>query len=73
MIKVLKWLWITQEIDNRQLVKRVGKGYNIAYRLNPYNLLSYLFIPIVLVMGFVLFGFVGLKEKLPMGNPFKWH
>jgi len=70
--KILKWLWITQETDNRERHKRVGKGYNKAYRLNPYNPLSYLLIPIVLVVGVIMFGFVGLKEELPK-NPFKWH
>ena len=73
--KLLKWIRVTQEIDNTTILngrKRIGRGYNKAYRLNPYNPLSYLTIIIVLIVGILMFGFVGVWNELPTTNPFKW-
>jgi hypothetical protein len=70
----LIFLRIIQVVSNEERskngLKRLGKGYFKAYRLNPYNPLSYIItiigIPIVLLM----YGFVGLFKKVD--NPFKW-
>lgn len=63
MRKLLKILQVIQIISNRdrkkQGVKPLGRGYDEALRLNPYNPLSYIIIPIVLILAILVFGFVG--------------
>ena len=75
MREILKLLFIIQEVDNnwrnKNGYKRIGKGYK-AYRLNPYNPLSYLLIPIVLVVGIIMFGFIGIWTEID-AKPFRWH
>lgn len=73
MRNIFKKLYIIQEKSNRGRDVKLGKGYLKAYRLNPYNPLSYILIPIVLVVGVVMFGFVGLKNEMDFSNPFKWN
>lgn len=41
-------------------------------RLNPFNPLSYLTIIITLIVGILMFGFVGVWEETELKNPFKW-
>ena len=41
-------------------------------RLNPWNPLSYLTIIITLIVGIIMFGFVGLWKEVDSVNPFKW-
>ena len=75
MREILKLLFIIQEVDNnwrnKNGYKRIGKG-DKAYRLNPYNPLSYLLIPIVLVVGIIMFGFIGIWNEID-AKPFRWH
>lgn len=75
MKKLFLKLKILQIISNderhRNGLKRLGKGYFDAYRLNPYNPLCYLIILILIPIFLLLYGFVGLyKEAI---NPFKWN
>ena len=77
MRKILKYLFIIQTVSNeerhKQGLKRLGKGYWNAHRLNPYNPLSYILIPILLVVGILMFGFVGIWKETDLRNPFKWN
>lgn len=76
MRKLLIWLCIIQKVDNR---KRKEKGKTIlghksmyAYRLNPYNPLSYAVLIITPVIAVVMFGIVGVWKEVDLTNPFKW-
>jgi len=75
--KVLKSLLIVQEkewdITTRK--KFGGKEYHykrIHRRFNPFNPLTYVFLAIVIILGVILFGFVGFNKEVQMGNPFKF-
>ncbi len=70
--KILKKLLILQTVSNKGRKTKLGKGFSQAYRLNPYNPLSYLLAICVYVGGVVLFGFIGIREQVD-GNPFKWN
>ena len=69
--KFLLALKIVQVVDNKERnrkgLKRLGKGYFKAYRLNPYNPLSYLLILVALPILIIWFGISG-----GISNPFKW-
>jgi|APCry1669192269_1035402.scaffolds.fasta_scaffold00669_4 hypothetical protein len=75
MRNILKWLFIIQEVDNdwrnENGYKRLGKGYSKAYRLNPYNPLSYLTIIVVLIVGVLMFGVIGIWNEVD-SKPFRW-
>jgi len=64
MRNVLRKLWIIQD-------SKINK--KIRTRLNPYNPLSYLTIVLVIVVGVLLFGFMGIFDEIEMRNPFKWY
>jgi hypothetical protein len=67
-------LKILQVVSNEQRHKdgleRLGKGYFKAYRLNPFNPLSYIFVVATIPVVLLMYGFVGLFEKAI--NPFRW-
>lgn len=73
--KVLIYLFIVQEVDNRRRVRRglsrLGRGGYKASRLNPYNPLSYILLIGLFIVGVVLFGVCGIREEFP--NPFRWN
>ena len=75
MQKILVALKIVQIVDNekrnKQGLKRMGKGYFKAYRLNPLNPLCYAIILISIPILLFMYGFVGLFEKAV--NPFRWY
>lgn len=77
MRKLLKALRIIQTVSNeerhKQGLKRLGKGHFTAYRLNPFNPLSYLAFIIILIVGVLMFGLVGFRKETDGGNPFKWN
>jgi hypothetical protein len=73
MKKILKKLLVIQEISNRDRKVRLGKGFTTASRLNPYNPLSYLTAIIVLIVGILMFGFVGFWKEVDTKNPFTWY
>jgi hypothetical protein len=68
MRKLLKGLWIVQE---RKFKNVLNKTYK-KHRFNPYNPLSYITILIFLLVGIIMFGFVGVWREIESGNPFKW-
>jgi len=74
--KTLKYLQIVQEVSNEerheQGLKRLGRGFWKAYRFNPYNPLSYIAVILVLIVGILMFGFVGFWKEITNLNPFKW-
>lgn len=74
MKKILINLKIVQVVSNEERhkngLKRLGRGYFDAYRLNPFNPLSYILVIITIPVLLLLYGFIGLFEKAV--NPFKW-
>lgn len=75
--KALKYLLILQVVDNKerkkQGLKLLGRGYLKAYRLNPYNPLSYVTLIIILIVGILMFGFYGFWKQTTTLNPFRWN
>jgi predicted PurR-regulated permease PerM len=72
MRKLLKWLFIVQEVSNEGREPKLGRGFFNARRLNPYNPLSYVIVVICLIAGILMFGFVGFWKETDLRNPFKW-
>jgi hypothetical protein len=76
MRKLLKRLLIIQEISNeeryKQGLERLGRGFFEARRLNPFNPLSYITVVVAIIVGIVMFGFVGVWKEMDLKNPFKW-
>lgn len=72
--KILLKLQIVQIVSNEERRKKgletLGQGYFKAYRLNPYNPLSYLIVIAAIPIGIVAFGLVGLYSFAY--NPFLW-
>lgn len=66
---ILSKLYIVQEHNNRSGDKR-GRGFFKAYRLNPYNPLSYIFLLLSISIGLILYGIIGTFKGYK--NPFKW-
>jgi predicted PurR-regulated permease PerM len=72
MRKILKRLLIIQEVSNRNREPKLGKGFLKARRLNPFNPLSYITVVVALIVGILMFGFVGVYKEMDFKNPFKW-
>jgi len=70
--KILKALGIIQEVSNKIRAKRLGRGFDTAHRLNPWNPLSYIFIIGGLAICIILFGVYGFAKEVEWRNPFKW-
>ncbi len=73
MKKILKSLWIIQEVSNKNRAVKLGRGYFNAVRFNPYNPLSYVAIVLILIIAILMFGFVGVWKEMDIVNPFKWN
>lgn len=73
MRKILKRLYIIQVVSNYKKDKKLGRGFHEAYRLNPFNPLSYITIVVALVVGILMFGFIGVWKETDLRNPFKWN
>ena len=77
MKKILISLRIIQIVSNKQRgkqgLRRLGRGYSESFRFNPYNPLSYITIVLILVIGILMFGFVGVWKEVDIRNPFKWN
>jgi hypothetical protein len=72
MFEILKKLHIVQEVSNAYREEKLGRGYSTACRLNPYNPISYLYVPFHFIFAILLLGVLGfIKEKHK--NPFKWN
>lgn len=61
---------VSNELRHKQGLKRLGKGYFKAYRLNPFNPLSYILVVVTIPVILIMYGFVGSFEKAI--NPFRW-
>lgn len=74
MKELLIKLKIVQVVSNEQRhkdgLKRLGKGYFKAYRLNPFNPLSYILVVVTIPFILLMYGFIGSFEKAI--NPFRW-
>lgn len=74
MKELLIKLKIVQVVSNEQRhkegLKRLGKGYFKAYRLNPFNPMSYILVVVTIPVILLMYGFVGSFEKSI--NPFRW-
>lgn len=75
MKKILLTLKIVQRVSNEERhingLKRLGKGFFNAYRLNPLNPLSYIVVIFAIPITFLMFGVLGFIEKFE--NPFRWN
>jgi len=75
--KILLFLRVVEIVSNDERkkngLKRLGKGFREALRLNPYNPLSYIVFILMIVVGLFMYGLVGLFEKVAVNNPFKWN
>lgn len=72
MEDLLTKFFILQKVSNKGRDIKLGRGYNNAYRLNPYNPFAYLFLVLYLIFGFLAYGVVGFPEKIKGHNPFTW-
>ena len=68
MIKMLKYFNIIQK---RQIKDKLG--FLTKRRINPYNPLSYVALLLILIIGILMFGFVGFWKETDGTNPFKWN
>ena len=70
MINFLKSIKVIQERKRRNF----NKVYYTEIRYNPYNPLSYIFMILELIGGFLIYGVIGIKSDLKRinYNPFKW-
>lgn len=68
MRSLLKGLGIVQEKKFKDPLNAVYR----KHRFNPYNPLSYITLPIILLVGICMFGFIGVWGEIEKGNPFKW-
>jgi hypothetical protein len=73
MRKFLIWIFVLQEVSNRNRNPKLGKGFDKAHRLNPFNPFTYLVIILAILTGLLLFGFIGIKREMDFSNPFKWN
>jgi hypothetical protein len=71
--KILFHLKVIQIVSNKNRIIKLGRGFNDAKRLNPYNPLSYLTLLVVLLVGMVAFGIIGFWKEVDTTNPFKWN
>jgi hypothetical protein len=69
MTNILIFLKILQVYNNEKGIRK-GRGFFKAYRMNPYNPLSYILIIVSIPILLILFGIVGLFKEAK--NPFKW-
>jgi len=69
MNKILRKLGIIQE---RKTIDFYRKTI-IEQRFNPYNPLTYIFIPIVIIIAILLYGVIEVFQGERVTKPFKWH
>lgn len=50
---------------------QIQRKYN-STRINPYNPLSYITIVLTILIGILMFGFVGVWKEIDLRNPFKY-
>lgn len=60
-------------LTSKDGLERKVVGFRNWRRVNPYNPISYIVVSIMLIIGFLLFGGIGMwKEVDWLRNPFKW-
>ena len=76
MKKLLIKLYIVQVVSNEERhkngLKKLGRGCFKAYRLNPFNPLSYILLTLVIPILILLYVFIGIRQEVELKNPFKW-
>ena len=70
--KILRFLFILQEVSNSKREPKLGRGFSTARRLNPFNPLSYIALLFIVIIGVLMFGFKGIFNEIDSKNPFKW-
>lgn len=73
VLKILKYIWVLQEVSNINREPILGRGFRTAKRFNPYNPLSYVTVIILLIVALLMLGFYGMWKEVDYQNPFKWH
>lgn len=73
MKKILKAIWVLQEVSNKGREPKLGRGFSTACRFNPYNPLSYVAFVLTIAIGILIFGFYGFWKETDGKNPFKWY
>lgn len=73
MRKLLKRLYIIQEVSNKNRTKKLGRGFLVARRFNPFNPLSYVALILIIIIGIIMFGVRGFWKEIDGENPFKWN
>ena len=63
---------VSNEERHKQGLKRLGRGYFEANRFNPYNPLSYIALTMIVIIGVLMFGFIGFLKEIRNINPFRW-
>jgi hypothetical protein len=63
---------VSNEERHKNGLKKLGRGFFNAHRLNPFNPLSYVVVALVISTLILLYGFVGMWEQTDIRNPFKW-
>lgn len=72
MRKFLRFISVIQIVSNKNRVPKLGKGFDNAYRFNPWNPLSYITLVLGVIIGLILFGVKGFPKGIECYNPFKW-
>lgn len=72
-MKIVEIITGFQEKSNKNRNPKLGKGFSSAYRLNPYNPMSYITITLLSVVAIFNIGFVGVYLEFKKHNPFKWY
>ena len=73
MKKFLKYIFVIQEVSNKNRKVKLGRGFSTSLRFNPYNPLSYMFLILIPFVAILMFGFVGVWKEIEFSNPFKWN
>ena len=73
MSKFLKFIFVLQEVSNKNRNPKLGRGFITARRFNPYNPISYIVLILIPIIGIAMFGVVGFWKEVEITNPFKWN
>jgi len=65
---VLRFLCVLQDSKHIDSFKR---SYT-KQRMNPYNPLSYIIILVLIIVGIIMYGFVGVWKELRIKDMFRW-
>ena len=71
--KILKKLYVLEEVSNKNRNPKLGKGFTSAYKFRAWNPLSYIVIVVTIVVAIFMYGFIGAWKEMDLSNPFKWN